>query len=465
MALYSPTTYELLGIAQVKVSDAFYEQQRGDLRKSLLTVVASGLLVLGGVWVSAILLVYRLHRQTERRKEAELALWENERKYHRLLNSLSNYFVYTRAAEGEFSHISTSITGLLGYSPDEFRSGFQQFLSKHRMNEEAMRHFGAAHRSENEYSFTMEIRSRQGDPHTIEFSDMIVRNEEGEVRAIEGIAKDITEQRKIEEELREAKEQAEAANVAKGQFLANMSHEIRTPMNAIKGIAELIMDTELTAQQKNYLRLLKSSSDSLLSLINDILDFSKVEAGKLELEDLDFGLRDIVGDTLQGLAVRAFRKGVEIASRIAADVPDSLVGDANHFRQILINLVGNAIKFTESGEIVLNIEIASQTEAELLLKCSVRDTGTGIPEEKQESIYRAFEQADASTTRQFGGTGLGLAITTLLVERFGGRIWLDSGFLDVFSGTGTISFTEKTQPEYLFRTLLPQCVSIMARLP
>lgn len=255
---------------------------------------------------------------------------------------------------------------------------------------------------------------------------MPLRDAAGNIVGTFGISRNVTGQVRAEEALRKAKEEADHANRAKGDFLANMSHEIRTPMNAVIGISELLLDTDLTNYQREYLNMVLSSGESLLGLINEILDFSKIEAGKFELDIQPFDLRDVVGDTVRTLSVRAQNKSLELFFSVANDVPHRVRGDRARLRQVLVNLLGNAIKFTSEGEVVLDVKVKKLSERSVTLEFQVRDTGIGIAADKIGSVFNEFEQADTSTTRQYGGTGLGLTISKKLIELMDGSIDLKS---------------------------------------
>ena len=365
--------------------------------------------------------LYVLYEDITERKRAEQALRDSERQYRSLFDQIPDPLFIIDRETHRFLHANTTVTRVYGYSVEELRQ--MTPLDLHPAGDRRLvLPTLDVHNPDTPFNYVHVTRDgRRIDVET--HSDQIVF--EGRPAWLT-IARDVTTRNQVREELERAKEIAEQANRAKSEFLANMSHEIRTPMNGVLGMTALALETDLSDEQREYLTLVKSSAESLLSLLNDILDFAKIEAGKLEFEEIPFCLRDDLGEKMKSLGHWAFRKGLELAWRVRPDVPEWMVGDPGRLRQVLVNLVGNAVKFTAEGEVVVDISRESESAEGVTLHFLVRDTGIGIPAEQRERIFGAFTQADSSTTRRFGGTGLGLAIVKYLVERMNGRIWVES---------------------------------------
>jgi PAS domain S-box-containing protein len=371
---------------------------------------------------------------------AEQALRESEERFRGTFENAAVGIAHTDA-EGHFLRLNEKFCAIVGYPREELLQRTFQDITYPDDLAASLEPFAVLMRGES-LDFGLEKRylRKDGTLVWVELFVSLQRDAAGRPAYAIAVIQDISERKRLEKELRQAIGAAESASRAKDEFLANVSHEIRTPMNAILGMTDLTLDTSLTEDQRQCLKTVKSAADSLLGIINDLLDFSKIEAGKLELDSADFSLRAAVGETLRALAVRAHTKGLELVCHVQPEVPDALVGDAGRLRQVLLNLVGNAVKFTEHGEVVVEVQVVTggtvdgewsenTTDHSPLtthLHFSVRDTGIGIPKEKQGHIFRAFEQEDTSTTRKYGGTGLGLTIASRLVALMGGEITVES---------------------------------------
>ncbi len=366
-------------------------------------------------------------RDVTARKAAEQALRQAERKYRTIFeNSVEG--IYQSSLEGRLISCNPAMARIFGYaSPEEFMVDVTDPNTQVYVDPGRRAEFVKLVQENGVISeFESQVYRKDGSVIWTSETARAVYDKQGGISCFEGFLEDVTQRKRAEDELCRARDAAEAASRAKGEFLANMSHEIRTPMNSIIGMTELLLETRLDSEQREYLETIRTSADSLLMLINDILDLSKVEAGRLELHPVDFSLRDSLSTTLSVLALRAHQKGLELGCNILPDVPDSLNGDPERLRQIVINLVGNAIKFTDKGEVIVHIESEVRDPSRATLHFRITDTGIGIPSEKLEVIFEAFVQADGSTTRRFGGTGLGLAISSKLVELMQGEIWAES---------------------------------------
>ena len=385
----------------------------------------------------------------ERRFDAQaLELEVNEKRYHRILESALDAFVgmdssglitdWNARAETTFGWLRSEATGKVLSQmiiPDRYRDAHERGLRHFLASEEGpvlnkRIEITALHRNGREFPVELTISAITG----------------GGKHRFAAFVRDITERRQAEVELLAAKEGAEKSNQTKNEFLANMSHELRTPMNGVIGMTDLVLETELTPEQRNYLETVKLSADSLLTVINDVLDFSNIEAGKIELDLIDFNLRDSLETTLKALSVRADEKALELLCEVGAEVPDVVRGDSNRLRQVVVNLLGNAIKFTDKGEVMLSVQVEAEDGALRMLHFVVADTGIGIAAEKQQVVFDSFSQADSSPTRKYGGIGLGLTISKYLVEKMGGKMWVESevGHGTKFHFTAWLETSKKT---------------------
>ena len=396
------------------VEDASHAVDVSSLGVAGITIVS--VFVVGIVAITSLL---------DRRFSAQAVQLASSEERYRLLFQRSLAAVYRSTPDGRILDCNETCARILGYeSPRELMTldANSAFFEEGNRGEYLARLSSDGLVSNLETSF----KRKDGKRVWVLENANLVDDPTGEGSIVEGTFLDISDRKSMELELTQTKELAEAANRAKSDFLASMSHEIRTPMNGIIGMTELVLDTDLNSEQREYLNMAKLSADSLLTLINDILDYSKIEAGKLDIDAIDFNLRNSLGDTMKSLALRAHQKGLELALDIQADVPDELIGDPGRLRQIIVNLAGNSIKFTHTGEVVTYVAAESKSADSVELHVTVADTGIGIPIEKQAAIFEAFTQADSSTTRKYGGTGLGLSISSRLVECMGGKIWVES---------------------------------------
>src|SRR5437867_6803977 len=431
-------------------------------------------------WASA-------EEESTRATAAEEAMRESEQRYRHIVD-LAHDIIYSTDAEGRFTFCNTTAVRLLKYASEDLIGRRYLDLVRPDYRQAAERLYGRQFVKQTPSTyFELPVLAQDGGDLWIgQNAQLIIEN--GRLGGFHAVARDITERKQAEAELQKAKGMAEAANRAKSEFLANMSHEIRTPMNAILGMADLLSETPLTKEQQEYVRIFRRAGDNLLALVNDILDLSKVEAGGLTLEHVEFDLVELVEKTSEMVAKVAHDKGLELACQGMADVPRDLIGDPLRLRQILLNLMGNALKFTMAGEVVLRVQNEKEAPPpspshdplsdplhpksngypeeqwvprgkdkgggeSVALLFSVSDTGIGVPADKLGIIFESFTQADSSTTRRYGGTGLGLAISKRLVELMGGRIWATSAIGQGSTFSFTVKFRVQDSPKV--RALVP----------
>ncbi|HEX4227321.1 MAG TPA: response regulator [Bryobacteraceae bacterium] len=409
--------YTAMAAARFRLAHHFFDPNSGVNVSSLggIGIAIVSLILLGVAIVSSI---------ADKRFSAQAMVLRSTEERYRVLFERSLTGICRAAPDGTIVGMNRACAELLGYENPSEAIGVN--FAKHLPHPEAETCRKKLLETKRLAPYETKLLKTSGESVWVLHSATLMESSDGQPIEIQSMYLDIDERKRTEAELRSAKQVAEAANQAKSEFLANMSHEIRTPMNGIIGMTELALETPLSIEQQDYLETVKLSAESLLGVINDVLDFSKVEAGQFQLDPIEFHLQECVDNVLRALALRAHEKNLELACHIDSAVPGTVFGDPVRLRQILTNLVGNAIKFTDEGEVTVTIERSSGTSNQAELHFAVQDTGPGIPKEKQADIFRAFVQADGSITRRHGGTGLGLTISTQLAELMGGRIWLES---------------------------------------
>jgi len=381
-------------------------------------------LLAGGALLWALLLRHRLRTQTQfilQQMETEVVL---EKRFHDLFENAHD-IIYTHDLSGRLTSFNKAAEGLTGYSKVEAQAMSILELTPPERRVELRRWLDQLAGGGGNSTTEVEIVSRSGRVSVLEVSARLIYRGDKPIE-VEAIGRDVTDRKRVQSELERASREAEAGVRMKDQFLANMSHEIRTPLNGVIGLTALLLESELAPQQREYLEMVKNSADSLMTLVNDILDFSKIEAGKYELDPIEFVLRDYLTESVRIMQLRAAQKGIGLGVTVGAEVPERVIGDPDRLRQVLMNLIGNAIKFTAQGGVELLVSVERLGPEAATLHFVVEDTGIGIAPAKRASIFEAFSQADGSTTRQYGGTGLGLAICSQLVTLMGGRVWVES---------------------------------------